>query len=1054
MKAATRRSAIVAAILTMLAAAPGVRAQTPDADEMPSAKRLREVYRERCRREVESLSTALDRLDAEVLAKIPAEADATLGEAVAFAWSRGARARSLFAALRECPRRYTRWAREAGLPDGFAIGDEVLVANSRREAIRPLLLPVIDDPARSGWADPEGDAATWKGRPSSRVYEFLMLLRWAAHGAGDVARIDRDWFVHQVEIAAPASEADDGRSLLHGEYRFAPSGEPLPGDARPRARAALAVLRAPGRIGTKGRGFRHALDAREALLLALLKQAAEDGGALESRWLAISGRQFPPFTALRTDFDDASGTLSAMRGRPGSPVRRAFEALERSGDPESVRLVREAIFWYQARRIGADGRIEPPFVGWTTDVPGPTPREASSRDGGAIAAPRAGANPPPDPDADVPPESAWRRIGEWVARRIMSGPGRSAGRLRVVIDNRTPWRLAFGREELAEILAELGVGGGKIEVVEGPDAGAAASVVVTRARPGDRIDVELHRPGRAPEHRTFRVPGAWPPWFATPAGWDRRSWAFALVAAMAVALVLARAWRDSEPGSARERIARPDILLTGLALGAAFLPLAFDAPIPAASARRGGKVVFVVPTGPEMPPEMKDFVASVCAEACRALSARSVAPAASPGGARSRRVDGPGAESRVDLRYEVRCYYWADGSARVQPLGQGRVADATQGSIRAGLDRDLPAGAERTLPPSLSGSPEPGAVMAVILHDGDHGALTPHDGPAARPERPVLSVWLPTPSRDARAARRLDARSRHDRVRRASTLALSPLRGVEGADGALGTMADGIGLDGLDDAARSPGDLEAQRAAVWRFGPSERQALSGLARRAGGRAAEMYRGAPPATSRTALRWAPAGSAPPKVLAIAAALVAFLWLRGRGIAARTGREARAEVARALARSVVPLALACAGLVALEVAWSSEAWAFGRPVREGFRQALFALVAACVLAPLLGYAAWALERRRPSEYVRAGDAAFFPIGPAREARRPRAALRGAGLLAAGAALALWIAGPTRASGRPGWPFLPTSDMAGRWAAVGLWALGIAAIGPRPRAGGDGP
>jgi hypothetical protein len=129
-------------------------AADPPAQGDPSARKLLEFYQARYRRDAQALAGSLDGIDAEIRRRVLTREPGALRGAVAYATSQEAPARKCFQDLLDLGRRYNEWAVTSGLPAVFAVEVRDVLGPRRREAIRPLLLPLLGEADLAGWEDP------------------------------------------------------------------------------------------------------------------------------------------------------------------------------------------------------------------------------------------------------------------------------------------------------------------------------------------------------------------------------------------------------------------------------------------------------------------------------------------------------------------------------------------------------------------------------------------------------------------------------------------------------------------------------------------------------------------------------------------------------------------------------------------------------------------------------------------------------------------------------------------------------------------------------------
>ena len=274
-------------------------AQEPRPIDEVSTQQLLDLYRERCQRDIESLAQSLDGLDNTIRQRVLSSDDRAIGDAISLAWKQGVEARRLYANLLEVPRRYNLWARRAGLRAEFSVREEDTRGNKPREAIRPLILPLLGETARAAWSDRERDKPEWRSSRSAQLYEFLTLLRWLSR-KGD--NLDTSWLRQEAGadlVAAWNGQPGRDFTLLQGQYTFKTS-RPADQPETPLCLRGVVAALVPERDAS-GQYPPEVLERRDATLVALLQLLAEEqGGDVAASWFSFACRRGPPFTALQS----------------------------------------------------------------------------------------------------------------------------------------------------------------------------------------------------------------------------------------------------------------------------------------------------------------------------------------------------------------------------------------------------------------------------------------------------------------------------------------------------------------------------------------------------------------------------------------------------------------------------------------------------------------------------------------------------------------------------------------------------------------------------------
>jgi hypothetical protein len=828
---------LVATGLALLCVATGGCAR---AEELSGADDLLDVYIKVCSEEVRFVAQELDRTNSFFFRQVvDAPAGSPLWPLVKAAWDAGPRVRLLYHGLEKTPQKYNAWADAKGLSAWFNVPNAAAQVH-RWEAVRPLLVPVLAESRALGWQTPDQDADVWRQSDQAPLFEWMLLLRWLGGPPADQPRSDLAWV--RTESGADlvpqwAQREADPHPMLHGEYVYATLDSPPA--ARLAARAANALRRcswdAQGRSGT----FADFVAHKDRALLALLDLLAEDPtNTAAAAWFACGARFFPPFTALQPEPgpDPESPRVFTLRPPPSLPARVAAFT-DACGQPGLARTVQNAILWYPLEALHADGTWRAPARGWSQFVPDPgVGRNPADPTASSLAAPPGkelgasqdvGAAPTLAEWGPSSPDEAWHRVCRlWVAPHVRTN---TATNWVLAVRNSTGWALAFGEEELAEVLRQNNPAGqfrpaGR---VHGPSA-MLGEVVVRGVKAEESVTLQWRVNGKVRDERTVLIRGQWPGWFAA-APWSWRQTWLGLVACVGLGGALSwrlwRLWRrlhwvgSGTPrsgfhldlwSSAAQVVYLAALVLCGVAV---VVHCVWRRPVARPCAELGGVVEFAVPAHAGLPKGLRRCVVQSCLAVYRMLGEK-VDPreaARNPIGfwprflETCRRVwtlqrgdsfSAGGGGTLVNLEYQVTPVAWP----APDPI-RGRVRPSEQADFERTL-QDLEARGEVDVPPPLAVGPEPGRTLVLTVTDGDHGGLKP-PGPFRLPCRTnVLTVFLGFATRDGHPARGLGAGARRQWVTARSDRVL---------ESPQPRLADAV----LDGCTNQPSDLAAWNVQAW-----------------------------------------------------------------------------------------------------------------------------------------------------------------------------------------------------------------------------------------------
>ena len=1018
------------AILALVAVAGALSAREIRGEQLSLAEELVAVYVERCEKEVKVLAQRLDVHHDEVVAELPRDAGVSVLPAVRAAWERGSEAIDLFRQLEGSPRKFTRWARESALPPWFSVPESVTQIR-RWEAMRPILAPIAGGD-RLDWHQP--DVQKWTRHHGSWAYEHLLLLRWLGRDSPELPASlrakARAWVAEQTGtewIERWRRVSGDKKAFFHDQYVYTLLGDSPPvDDLSPRLQGVIRHLTA----ASAETPLVSVLRQKDAFLIDLLTELVGGGNPAAANpaavaWFDAGARAFPPLTVFKAEADGHG--VRALLARQDPTLEQLLERLDR--DRSGVEPVLSRAILRSQVRLVSGGKLDAPVAGWSTWTPSPTSAQPAERPAGPSAT--------LSPSTALGPANAWSRICAWALNRL-AAKGIDQP-LHVTVENPSGWTLAFRSEELVAVAKELK---NPLRFASGSSPGAVEVILATpRVEPQRGITVELrvaHRNVEAEDTARFEVPGAWPPWFACRRGldpWNVWTWTALLVWGILALEIIRRRTLPLRSQAAA---------LQGLGLASTLLILLLG-PVPVPSPELGGILEFSLPLHEATPPSLRDVIRPIARRVYDEIGAL-----LSDESERDRTPDwwqrwrhaaqlalpfvhtdatAAGVPRLAEVQYRIRRAAWPHPVA----VRQGRVR-AADGERFDQMLASLAWEGEPAAPPALAGGPDPSVRLVISMWDGDHGALLPATGPIP-PEMdpPVLSIVLPSPTRDGRSARGLDLGSRYHWIRERSTRTLTLLEGHPGAlDGALPHSE----ID-ADASAGAPTDLEALRQQFWEPAAQVSARVETAAEEVARHAVELFtrRGEPGARSSRSVLRLPESWLRSLVLWLVLLIALPFWLTSPGLVPHALLRLAGVGLLGLA---IRTGLLLAGLAAFDATLVPWVWSYGGTSTAGMVTAFRILSLMLIAAGGLRLAAWVQEAWFPDAFTRwVSD------------RRPEVTARqavpswrqGMALAAFATAVMLWAAAPVGDVGGRAW--LPDGYGAVTMAGLLAWSLGTAAL-----------
>ncbi|MBL9118160.1 MAG: hypothetical protein JNJ83_24350 [Verrucomicrobiaceae bacterium] len=500
---------------------------------------LHQLYRERCREDVEARAGRLHELNGQLmqaLGRPQASADTT----PEFLSQHGVETVRCFVDLMASARRFNRWAQERKLPQKFSVTARVLGVLRHLEALRGALLPVKVESLDAGtgtgsgalqslpdlgidlgWSDPQGDLPAWKNLNTPPGLHDLMMLHYWFSGAHPAVAFDHAWLERECavqEVKAWPGQRASLISTLHGQYEYAVTATPDASQCASRVQRALEVLALKPASMTKDQ-LASQWQARDAWLRAWLLFANHPAGAsAQSRaWFASTASMAPVFCVMKPDV-------------------QAFHAMHKRADHDALQSLlqhpdlKRAVYWGQLDTLDTRLIMRAPARVWSGYIPEELMSEPLADDrSAAVDEP---SQPLPDPETVLTPESAWRGICEWIKSLEATNTQRTDVRVQQL-----RWqRVAFSAQELTDLLGGSG----------GEATGRDGALEVLECDPqSGRLSVRWVVSGDTVSEKTFRIlsQGEWPAWFYSDA-WDLRSRAWWWAAgALVLGMLLLTAWR-------------------------------------------------------------------------------------------------------------------------------------------------------------------------------------------------------------------------------------------------------------------------------------------------------------------------------------------------------------------------------------------------------------------------------------------------------------------------------------------------------------------------------
>lgn len=1018
---------------------------------------LLEIYRQRCQTEIRTLAAGLDTMEKDHPAPAEAGPPDELAKRLDAAWADGRAARREYRALLEATRKYTRWSRDAKLPQGFDTPARMVEEATRARrwnGLRPVIVPMkvegLEPGERLGWSDPAGDRPEWQTE-QARILEWLLLLRWLAEPPGDAGEIDRDWL--RVEAGGPLLErwkASEPRhiDLLHGDYRYVSLYPPADTAREPlRVRHALArfasALESPLSLPHIASSGPHQIPIRERLtrketVLRLVLDTIRRGKGKEPialDWFRCGARVYPFLTALAPEGIEP---VRVMRER--APA----DALPLEGLPPDVHA---SLFRHQIVMRG-DGTWDTPVAGWTSVTPvtrqaGAAPVNETravtpTRDETGAATPAASKPAAADQMRSLAPANAWSSICQWIVQVLETRAARGEGYRTGEVEYRSQgWYLAFGRDELEEMIAKRWTFPGGVPV----------DVQLLDVSPHRTVTIRLVAGGQEVGRQDFRIAGPWPGWFAAryrPA--VDQQLLFPVFCLLFAALVALRSWRKRRdmPETAGLIVMMITPLLVWVASG--FL-------VPRTVGERGGTVEFDLPVDASVPARLRELNRLVAAHVFMQLC-RESSPAATPDEPvadpflarfgdvvrrvvrpwplipRGERTPGEENTSLMDMEYRISGYAHDRETVRRGPLELAHLLRFKRAVS------SLEHRGEKSIPPSLDAGELQPASLVVVIGDGDHGGLIPPSGAPGVPGVPLVVLCPTGPGRDRTAGRQLDAASRI-RWLSGRASAVSVLEGDGRLRPAAEALQDRLALARADASGNTAQDLDAKRESWWASLTPDR--MSTVAKSFAAEAARRFRSSRIRSSRTvlAVTFVPWKLA---LLLVTAVLgVAFpLWLRRTGLR-DSGGAARFAVSLVLMSLVVVVALSLMGLQGVMRSYGVE-------LTEALRCATWWTAIGLVLGLATSVTFLTLARSSPYTRLIRGSDLTWTVTPVTDRLHPWIRATGLVLFATGVAWTLvcpvaHIGVDTR--------LVPHDLWATAMWGVGFFLLGAALLWHEPRA-----
>ena len=988
-------------------------------NEQSLTDELLSVYRNRSKKEVETLAKKLDAADTAVKRAMPKDAVQAVTGAVDLAWQSAPESIVVFRALVESPRKFTRWAAKEPLPAWFNVPDSI--AQIRRwEGLRPLLAPFATGD-RLGWD--LLDNQPWSDQPGAWRHELALLLRWLDRKPDgipdDVRKEAAAWASVQSGrdfIAGWRAGKGEKLSALHGQYKYVVLPPPrLKSGMPPRLRALL------NRIIWTGSGDPGGiLPEKEALLADL--SAEMDGSAIPlpatAEWFDTAARSFPPFSAFKPESTGTPPGIRAFQERTGRTAN--LVAHLREAGPENPAF--RSVLWHQST-MTREGKVVLPLTAWSSWVPEPVVN-----------------NPPPavtaTPQTGTPAEGVLDGMCVWMACILHE---RAGGRpVRLTVAKPVGWVLAFRPEELYAVAER-----NKVPLGSGKEPGAVqATLSVVRVDPDRSVTAELRLDGKPVAIREFLVPGPWPPWVASRR-FPRVTGTSGVAAGMAFAAFACWVWWLFRLRVNDDRqvvwVSSMAAGILGMALAAALMLWGIN---PEESPERQGVIEMSLPLNGGAPPNLRKIVSTITVEVYERLSRQTAQERRSMNAMKfrerwlyaARRMRFAPAKPEVAVQSDAitRLAY------RILPSVFGRAAPVSEGPIESGgvpafkeLLESLEYSGEPDVPSALIRGPSAGARLALVVFDGDHGGVSaPLVPPAAGPLGNILTVELESPTRDARRPHGLLSHDRGHWIeqRSARTLALQAGK-QQSLAAALPTPTHPA-----DSYAATPTDLDAGRAEWWHDELAKPRAIDAAAKEVAELASEMltHSGvAPVFGSHTILR-ARFSLLTTSLLWLALIFVAMAYhLSAAGATWQFPRV----VMKLILETILVIGIAVASVLPALDAWLSRiAWTFGENLLDGIADTrtgiLVVVVFAVIVRVVLSIETSAAPWRQEPHYV-------FSL--------TRWLVGAGGSLALALALTCWISAPAPI-GSGSW--LPPDYPADLMAGLGFWFAGIVLLTFKPK------
>lgn len=597
------------------------------------------------------------------------------------------------------------------------------------------------------------------------------------------------------------------------------------------------------------------------------------------------------------------------------------------------------------------------------------------------------------------------------------------------------WVLAFGEGELKETASRLRK---PMHFAENDRSGGLNVVLrVVAVQPDRGITVRLEMDDRVVSEQSFDVVGPWPVWFAARKRPSVASlWTYTSLILLGLAAWFLLTKPFAEHGPSRRLVS--GCFIAGVAITAVMV---LEWPIPSPAQELGGVVEFSLPLHAGMPSAIRSFLHRVSVEVYTKLADLAVDEKRPQqqmtwvqrwryaiGSAFSERAGQRVGQTRgfAQLQYRVVPAAWPGNSQ----IHVGRIHKSEIDRFSRALDSIAYEG-EPDLPLSLKYGPPPGTRLVLNLSDGDQGSLLPPPEVVwGERKTTVLSVFLPSPTRDSRTEHRLTLNDRRAWISRRSTETWSLLEGYpHSLSNALPALTRNA-----DSSAVSPSDLESMRQSWWSYATRDDhlvgQAASEIADKALNLAPGL--GVPEAVASHTVLGLRTGWQRLLPLAPVVLLGIPYWLLMPGVPRRRPQRV---IVLFVVSVVVPSAILLFFVSAFAATVSPFTWSYGESLLDAIRPPLWLPVCAAMLTIVARIFFWFLSAWYPSAYdeIISSRAPDVDLGSLLTWLR-----RSVGLVGISVALVFWFSAPVRDIG--GWRWWPPDYVSSMLAGLDLWTIGI--------------